>query len=164
MDTAQNNPLRQRLQTIWQGCPCPLYLPFMLAAILLVGLNTFFAYQETSKLLRIRAVLPPQFPGLKFAGLNTLLPKEQFIGYYTDKDLDDKANAAQFAQAQYVLAPLILQKGEKDFEYVLFDCTSPEAAHREIDALKFTAIKQNRFGIILARNPAVVPTQKGKRP
>lgn len=154
-------------------CPTPrtrqvfdrgLYFFFILLTVALVGKNSFALSQEITRYLKIRRYIPPQFPGLKFRGLNEVLPGVEFIGYYTDKNLDDMANATQFAQAQYVLAPIILLKGHEDFPYVIFDCTSPEVALKKIAELKFIAVKKNPFGIILARNPKLTAGPWQRRP
>ena len=126
--------------------------------------NVSLSFRETRKLLRIRQTFPPRFPGLKFSGLNTILPGTETIGYYTDKNMDEKENAARFAQAQYVLAPLVLLKGHEGFEFVIFDCSSSEAALKKITELKMLAVKQNQFGIILARDRRLMLKRFGYKP
>ena len=40
--------------------------------------------------------LPFYFIGIKFAGLEKVLKNVEYIGYYTDRDLSKKSEAAQF--------------------------------------------------------------------
>ena len=58
----------------------------------------------------IRQKIPYLFMGNKFLGLESILKDIKYVGYYTDKSMDRDKDALQFAQAQYVLAPIILDK------------------------------------------------------
>lgn len=91
------------------------------------------------------------FPGLKFSGLEEILAGVTAVGYITDKDLSVKENQLQFSQAQYVLAPLILDVNSLRHEFLLFDCTSEEKALAAIKAIGAVPLKRNQYGIILAR-------------
>ena len=77
------------------------------------------------------------------------------IGYYTDKDLNQKQPAMQFAQAQLVLAPAILDTDINNprHQFILFDCTTEKKALQKIQALGLIPLKRNNRGIILAKRP-----------
>ncbi len=92
-----------------------------------------------------------RFPGLLFSGLQGIFKDTVYVGYYTDRDQSIKINAAKFAQAQYILAPAILDFNNTNHEYILFDCTSERIANAKIKEIGAIAIKKNQFGIILAR-------------
>ena len=74
------------------------------------------------------------------------------MGYYTDKNMDNRADALQFAQAQYTLAPIILDFNHTDYEYILFDCSKEEIALEKMLQIGAVPIRKNQFGVILARN------------
>ncbi len=102
---------------------------------------------------RIRQRAQYTFLGDRFRGLELLINKAPYLGYMTDKNLDDNISARQFAQAQLVLAPTILDLNNVGHEFIIFDYTTPQAAVQKIKELKLQPLKANRHGIILARNP-----------
>lgn len=104
-------------------------------------------------MVHIRQRAPYTFLGDRFRGLETLIGKAPIAGYYTDKNLDDKVNAMQLAQAQLILTPIILDLNNTGHEFVIFDCTSPAAALKKIKDIGAQPLKANRYGIILAHNP-----------
>ncbi len=75
----------------------------------------------------------------------------EFLGYYSDKDMEKNTNILIFSQAQYYLAPLVIESGNTDREYVLFDCSSPDVALKKINELGATPIIANSLGMILAK-------------
>jgi hypothetical protein len=93
------------------------------------------------------------FPGLKFSGLEEALSGAQAIGYITDKDLAVKENQLQFSQAQYILAPIILEVNSLRHEFFLIDCTTEQKAFAALKAIGAAPLKKNQYGIILARKP-----------
>ena len=128
------------------------FLTVFLGLFLLMGFgNIFKLSQEIQKTYRLRKVIPFSFLGFKFAGIEKLFRHVKYLGYYTDKDLvHDNIAAAQFAQAQYVLAPTILDPTSTQHTFVIFDCTNEAVAQSKIKELGFTPLKSNKFGIILA--------------
>jgi hypothetical protein len=126
---------------------------FLTAATLALLFNLFSLSQQTLKMAKVRAHIPYTFFGDRFRGLDAFLGHAAQIGYYTDKNLDNNLSARQFAQAQLMLAPTILDLNNTAHEYILFDCTSPKVAMQKIQELKAKALKANQYGIILARNP-----------
>lgn len=114
--------------------------------------------------MQLRKRRPYVFLGVKFLGLKDFVGHVQYIGYYTDKDLDQNQNAMQFSQAQYVLAPVILDLNNLRHEFIVFDCTSPKAAMDKIKEIGAVPLRVNQFGVILAGNPAAKGLRKGQRP
>ncbi len=84
-------------------------------------------------------------------GLTDMLRGVEYVGYFTDKDLTDKTNAAQFSQAQYILAPVILDLNNTQRDFIIFDCTTPDVALEKIKEIDAVPLVKNKFGIILAR-------------
>ena len=121
-------------------------------ALAIILYNTAALYKEIRLLGQIRRQIPYIFMGNKFLGLNTVLKSMKYVGYYTDKNLDENKPALQFAQAQYILAPIILDLNNTHHPFVLFDCSSEEVALQKIKENGLTPIKRNQFGIILARH------------
>lgn len=127
-----------------------IFLGFASLALLF---NLYSLFQETHKMIELRKQIPYTFLGNRFLGLDKFLGATPMIGYYTDKNLDDNRSARQFAQAQLILAPVILDFNNVHHEFILFDCTSPKVAIQKIQELGAQALKANPYGIILARNP-----------
>ncbi len=102
------------------------------------------------KLAEKRKKSPFYFSGFQFLKLQDVFRGVSYVGYYTDKDLSDKQNTAQFSQAQYILAPTILELNNLSHEFILFDCTSEKAAYDKIKEIGAIPLKKSTSGIILA--------------
>ncbi len=126
---------------------------FLATASLLLAFNLFCSAKETVKMSQVRKRIAYTFLGDRFRGLRSFIGNAPYIGYATDKNLDDNRNAMQFAQAQLVLAPTILDLNNMSHEFVIFDYTTPQAAVKKIKELKLQALKANQYGIILVHNP-----------
>jgi hypothetical protein len=96
---------------------------------------------------------PIAFSGMKFAGLNDVLKNETQIGYVTDLDANDSQNLAEFEQAQYMLAPAILEWNNTATRLLIVNCSSDATAIEKLIKLGAQPLKRNQFGIILAQNP-----------
>ena len=124
---------------------------FSLILAVFIVVNSFHLFLEIKKTRLERQRVPYYFYGSKFNGLNQFLKEVHFLGFYTDKDMADKNHAAQYAQAQYALAPLILDLDYSKHDYILFDCTSEDVAMKKIKEMKLLPLKRNQLGIILAK-------------
>ena len=91
--------------------------------------------------------------GDKFNGLETVLTNQRTVGYYTDKNMEEPLNVAQYEQAQYLLSPTVLDLNNTHYPFIIFDCSSPQIALNKIKELRLQPIKANNVGIILAINP-----------
>ncbi len=89
----------------------------------------------------------------QFAGLQPLFAHIPLAGYYTDKDMALPLSIAQFEQAQYMLAPTVLELNNTSLPLVIFDCTTPETAVAKIKELGLVPLSASNTGIILAENP-----------
>lgn len=127
---------------------------FILLVTAVLGLNTFQLTKEIIRIKQKRKIRPYVFTGIKFSGLKDILRDVEYIGYYTDKDLDNLKDALQFSQAQYTLTPVVLDLNNTEHKYILFDCSSPEIALKKIKEIHAVPVRKNQFGIILARRPA----------
>ena len=120
--------------------------------ILAAVFDLFEAYAQAVHQLQDRTTIPLHSLGFQFMGLEEVFKGVRTIGYYTDKNLDNPLAIAQFEQAQYMLVPTVLDLNHTQWRWVIFDCTSPQAAMVAVKRLGFTPMKM-RNGIILALNP-----------
>jgi hypothetical protein len=121
---------------------------FLAACLILIGFN---ACQLIVKLVPDR---PIAFAGIKFAGLNEILQHETHIGYITDLNIDEDKNLAEFEQAQYMLAPAILELNNAKTRFLIVNCSNDEAAFQKLKEIGAQPLKRNPYGIILAQNPS----------
>jgi hypothetical protein len=125
---------------------------FLICMIAAAVFNLCKAYIQAIGQLQDRTTVPLHSLGYQFMGLENVFKGIRTIGYYTDKDLNKPLAIAQFEQAQYVLAPTVLDLNNTQYHWVIFDCTSPQVAIDAIKRLGFVPSKM-RNGIILALNP-----------
>lgn len=116
-----------------------------------ISLNAYQFSKELKSICQMKKIAPYSFSGNKFLGLEETFENVEIIGFYTDKDLEEEKHAQQFAQAQLILAPAMLDLNNLNHEYLLFDCTSYEVALKKIKEIGATALKKNQFGIVLAK-------------
>lgn len=99
------------------------------------------------------------FLGDQFKEIAPLINHLRRAGYYTDKDLEDRRAIAQFEQAQYILAPTILDLNNTQYPLVIFDCSTPQVALQKINELGLKPLSMNNLGVILALNPKAQGTK-----
>jgi len=129
-----------------------LKITFFICLCLIAAFNLLTAYAQAILQLQDRTSIPLHSLGYQFMGLEKVFKDIRSVGYYTDKDLDQPLAIAQFEQAQYMLAPTVLELNNTRYHWMIFDCTSPQTALEVIKRLKFIPMKSNH-GIILAINP-----------
>ena len=129
-----------------------LKITFFIFLILSALFNLFQAYAQAIIQLQDHKSVPLHSLGFQFMGLENVFKDVRTVGYYTDKDLNNPLAIAQFEQAQYMLVPTVLDLNNTQYHWVIFDCTSLQAAREAITGLGFTALEINH-GIILAYNP-----------
>ena len=118
----------------------------------LIAVNTIDFTKQILLQKKVRGLMPFYFSGgLKFSGLEETLRGVAVAGYYTDKNLKEKSVAAQFSQAQYILAPTILDLNNTSHEFIFFDCANETESMKKIKEIGAVAVKRNNFGIILAK-------------
>ena len=100
--------------------------------------------------------LHPHNLGDQFQGLQTVFGNVPRIGYYTDKNIEDPVVIAQFEQAQYHLAPTMLDLNHTDYPFVILNCSSPQVAIDKMKELKLQPIKISNQGAIIAINPKII--------
>ena len=130
-----------------------LKIVFFIFLLLAAAFNLLTAYTQAIGELTDHKSIPLHSLGFQFRGLENVFKGVHTVGYFTDKDLvkDTIANA-QYEQAQYMLAPTVLDLNHTQYHWVIFDCTSPQVAMDAIKNLGLTPLKIHT-GIILALNP-----------
>ncbi|GEM_PF-2250788 len=93
---------------------------------------------------------PVRFAGIKFSGLENILKQETHVGYITDLNLKETAPLAEYEQAQYVLAPTILDVNNPDHRFLIVNCSSDASAFSKLKDIGARPLTRNNFGVILA--------------
>lgn len=117
---------------------------FLAWCVIFIGLNVYQLYKNLSAERTI------QFAGLKFSGLDDYLKNETQIGYATDLDIRETGPLAEYEQAQYVLAPVILDATGKPNKYFIVNCSTEVATLNKLKELNAVPLLRNQFGIVLA--------------
>lgn len=129
--------MRQHIQT--------LQLCFLIVCCALIGVNTFQLFGK------LRSDRPIAFAGLKFSGLGERLNNENSIGYASDLDLKEASALAEYQQAQYVLAPVILDINQPSaHRFAIINCSDDACALTKLNELNARPLLRNQFGVILA--------------
>ncbi len=129
-----------------------LKITFLIVLSLVAAFDLLTAYGQAIFQLCDRKTIPMHSLGFQFLGLKDVFKDIRSVGYFTDKDLDQTRNIAQFELAQYTLAPTVLMLNHTEYHWVIFDCTSFQTAMDNIKRLGLTPLKAHN-GIILAYNP-----------
>jgi hypothetical protein len=123
---------------------------FIVAVFSLILLNNIAFGFEIKRILSYKKVIPHQNIGYKFAGLKEYIPNST-IGYFTDGDLADHETLKLLSQAQYRLAPIVLDYSSIKYEYMLIVVKDSQNAVRFMEKLNLEPLLRNNFGVILAK-------------
>jgi hypothetical protein len=93
------------------------------------------------------------FSGDRLKGLGDALRSEKYVGYYTDRNIDDNRPMMELLQAQHAIIPLILDPQNIDHRYVIVNCADMPAAVEKFKALGARPVSANRGGIFLVERP-----------
>lgn len=121
----------------------------LLGCILLINIEPMFL--EYKKVHDSRKLGPHNLVGYKFFGLEKYLSHEEFVGYYTNENMDDKEPQKMLAQAQYILAPTILDFGNFNHDYIILVCSSEAEAFRKMNEINAQPLLKNQYNVILAK-------------
>lgn len=127
---------------------------YVVALLVLTAANLPGLKKEIARINGFQREMPHQEIGQYFQPLQDTLKGVEIMGYYTDVDLkQDQEAAKDFAQAQFILAPTVLDLNNLTHEYTFFNCKDPRRALYIIKQLGLTPLKGNPRGMILARRP-----------
>ncbi len=149
----QISMMKLSLKTIWQHRNTAL----LIGACLLALISSVRTFNDIKTNLHKRQRQPAAFLGAQFQGLEKLLGTSPRVGYYTNQSLDDFKAAAIFAQAQYTLAPIILEFNNLELPFTIFSCASSQACLSIMKERQMVPVKMNTLGVIVAFNPKARP-------
>ena len=129
----------------------PLQKVFLLLCFIVIAFNTFQLFRT------LTPDRPVNFSGLKFSGLGDVLKNETLIGYTSDLDIKETKPLAEYEQAQYMLAPIILDVQQPFHKFVIINCSNDNAALAKLKELNARPLLRNQFGVILATTESVRP-------
>ena len=117
-------------------------------------INSIVFQMETKRINAYRQYVDQQLIGYKFSGLDEFLKGVEIIGYYTGTNLKEEEEERSFIQAQYMLAPILIEFNNLNHEYILFVCKDESLSWIKIKELGLEPLRRNKYGIILAKHPA----------
>ena len=135
------------LTFIKTNIPRAIFLVVVLVTVLIGSINTVL---ELNKYCAVRRRIPFFFYGDAFNGLGAALHDEKYLGYFTDKDIQNPKYGAQFEQAQLALVPVILDLNNTGHRFVLFDCQDEKKCLDKIAEIKARPLKRSSLGTVLA--------------
>lgn len=108
-------------------------------------------FQNPHKVIKgYKKIISHQVIGHKVLGLDQFTQGIDYIGFYTDWPDEDKLLAEFFAQAQYVLAPSLLDYKNTDHKYLLLYCSSEPLAWAKMKQVNASPLRKNKHGVIFA--------------
>jgi len=90
-------------------------------------------------------------PGTQFAHFNQYLKDQESIGFLTSKDMSSENNDGFFSQAQYILAPVILELNNPKNQFNILDYEQKKHIIYAMRALKSFRVSNNEYGQALIR-------------
>lgn len=144
-------PPESTILSALKKCGYPPFI-FLVGSLIVITINMTELLVDVTTIEQRKTYIPFYFQGFKFSGLDDILKDVKYVGYYTDKDLTVTHHLAEFAQAQYIVAPVILDLNNTKHKFILFDCTSEGKAFTKIREIGAIALRKNKYGIILAQN------------
>jgi len=124
---------------------------FALCFLIMIGFNIPGIKQELHRIFMYKKVISHQKIGYKFDGLEQFTKGVEYMGYYTDKDFSQDEPVKEFAQAQYMLTPTVLEHNNLSHEYILFVCKHEVNAWKKMQEIGASPLRRNKFGMILAK-------------
>lgn len=84
-------------------------------------------------------------PGAQFQGIQERMPQVPIAGYVSDQDMSPEYNTGAFLQAQYMLAPTVLDP-ENIHQINILDFKNPDALKQALIQHKITPLFINPYG------------------
>ena len=106
--------------------------------------------RELSDMYVRRQTHPYVFAGDIFAPIRDAAGNAWAIGYLTDRDIKSDAVSMRFTQAQFSLAPVVLDLNNPAHHYLILDFSTPQQAYAAAVQSKAKPLKISPQGIIFA--------------
>jgi len=121
-------------------------------AFLLLSINIY--YLGVHIMSKYNYKLEAMEPGLQFTSFKKYLSGVERIGYLTNRDMSPQGNDGTFLQAQYFLAPTILELNNDQYQYNIIDSLDTFYLVYTMQQLKATRLTNNEFGqALIIKNP-----------
>ena len=116
--------------------------------------NLIILSQEIIRLLNYRKIMVHNKIGYQFDGLQQYLKGQDVVGYFSDINLKKDAAGKVFAQAQFMLAPVILDSDNLNHPFIIMVCREPKTAFIKMKQIGAEPLVMNAStGIYLAKKP-----------
>jgi len=122
----------------------------LIITALIIVLGSVQTTWELVKVTGLRQQHPFVFGGDAFTGVKDIIQGEKYVSYITDKNLNIDKNIAEFSQAQFSLAPVILDLNNPNHRFLLINCESKPHAQAVLKYYKAQPLRQSNLGVILA--------------
>lgn len=113
--------------------------------------NSIVLWQELRRINGFKKAIDHQNIGYKFAGLGEVTKDVQYIGYFTDGDIKKKYYERMLTQAQFRIAPTIIDYNNPSHEFMLLVYSNKALAHMKLKEIGAEPLLENQYGIIYAR-------------
>jgi hypothetical protein len=120
----------------------------LVLSLFLVPVTIFFMF---SHFMAKRNNLVTFEPGYQYGGLIPKLAGVKKIGFLTNKDVSPENGSEDFLQAQYILAPRILDLNNSNHEYNIFDYPESVYIFYMLKKLNAERITDNEYRKVLVR-------------
>lgn len=124
---------------------------FLLGIFSIFIVNSVRLWPEMSRIHSYYKLGYIQHIGHRFSGLKEQLKDAQTIGFYSDLDLNDTEGSKLLSQAQYRLAPIIVDYKNLNHPYVMFICSKPEVAFKKLNEMNLQPFISNKYGVIIGK-------------
>ena len=108
-----------------------------------------------SNSLAKRRAIPYSFGGDIFAGIKGANGTEKYFGYITDRNINDDKTAMRLTQAQFTLAPAILDLNNVNHRLLIIDFADEKQAIALAVKLTARPLKRSPQGILLVERPGL---------
>ena len=122
----------------------------LFASACILGVNGFYLYAHTQTRL-IDPNLAFVEHGWQFADFRDKLKGVRTIGFLTNKDMSSEKNDGEFLQAQYILAPTVLEINNTAHPLQLMDYTDQVFVFYMLKQLNAVVIHDNAFNKVLCK-------------
>ena len=123
-------------------------------SILVTLVNCFFLFTYCMrKYSEYRALGNYLEPGSQFASFKEFTSAHKWIGYITNKQTSREHNDGFYLQAQYYLAPTIIDLGNADYPLVIVDSLDFDYIVNTIKILKGKRLANTEYGQALILRP-----------
>lgn len=122
------------------------------AVIIFIGIHGFYLFVYIMNQTTNR--LPAVEPGLQFESFVPFLKGVEQAGYVTDKDMSRENNDGIYLQAQFFLAPTVLQLNAARPQHIIIDSTNLKFIISTMKYLNARRLTNNEYGQALLKRTA----------